>query len=171
MSIRVESIQGNIHGDEKLHRLYDKLLPIGGVERVRLSRKDASRNRMRVLSDKAREILIDVPRGSTIRHGDVLSHDDDGILVVEWTPEETMIITITPGRDWKDQVDVASRLGYILGIKHLPLFVSGNEVLVPIEGSREDFTKTFADLRGISIRFEKRILEVSPVITGYEHVH
>lgn len=171
MSLRVEGVHGNIHGDERLRRLHEKLLPLGAVEKVCLSRKDAARNRIRVLSDKAREVLIDVPRGLTIKHGDVLSYDDSGMVVAEWTPEETLIITIAPGRDWRDQVEVGSRLGYILGMKHLPLFVSRNEILVPIEESREDFTKMFAALPGISTRVEKRILEESPAIAGYEHVH
>lgn len=115
--------------------------------------------------------MIDVPRGTTLKHGDVLYLGEDEILTVEWLPEETMVITLSPPQDWRERVETAAKIGYILGIKHFPLFPRGNEIVVPIEGSKEDLSKAFASFGGISIKFEKRILDLEPEILGYEHTH
>jgi len=170
----VEGVEGNINTDEPLRRLYAKLLEIGGVEKVFLSRKEAGKNRLRTTSNSGREIMIDVARGTTIRHGDVLSSDENRMLVAEWLPEETMIIGIMPAQDqnFRAQTMLAIKLGYICGIKHLPLFVEGTEILIPVDegSSKDDIARSFSNVQGINMRFEKRILEHEPIeVSGHEH--
>ncbi|MBI3115733.1 MAG: hypothetical protein HYZ12_00165, partial [Thaumarchaeota archaeon] len=80
-------------------------------------------------------------------------------------------ITLSPLKDWRERVETAAKIGYILGIKHFPLFPKGNEIVVPTEGSKEDLSKAFASFSGITIRLEKRILDLEPEILGYEHTH
>jgi urease accessory protein UreE len=170
MSLRIEGIEGNVGRDEELGKLHAELLPRGGVERVAMSRRDATKNRQRVTSDKGREVIIDVPRGITIGNGDVLSHDHNSILVVEWMPEETLILTIERSSDWEERVERATRLGYLLGMKHFHPFLSGSEILVPVEeNSKEEMLKLFGAMKGIKLRFEKRILEKSEEAPSYEH--
>ncbi len=170
MSLRVEAVKGNVRTDEELGRLHARLLAEGRVERVTISRGDATKNRQRTTSTGGREVIIDVPRGVTIRHGDVLSHDEASILVVEWMPEETLILTIRRSAEWRDQVERATRLGYLLGMKHFHPFLSGSEVLVPVEeNSKEEMLKLFGAMEGLSLRFEKRILEKSEEAPADDH--
>lgn len=171
MSLRIEEIAGNINRDQRLNGIYRDMVSRGAVDRILLQRRDATKNRLRVSSERGSDVMIDVPRGTTLRHGDVLHLDDSKILVVEWLPEETMIITFSAAEDWKERVETASKIGYVLGIKHFPLFATGNEIVIPIGGSKEDLSKAFASFADINIRFEKRILDLPPEIIGYEHTH
>ena len=171
MSLRIEEITGNINRDQGLNGIYRDLMSRGAADRILLQRRDATKSRLRVSSERGTDVMIDVPRGTTLRHGDVLYVGDNKILVVEWLPEETMIITMSAAEDWKERVETAAKIGYILGIKHFPLFAVGTEIVVPIEGSKEDLSKAFATFAGINIRFEKRILDVEPEMIGHEHTH
>jgi urease accessory protein len=169
MSVRVEKIEGNVKRDEKFRQLYDEHLSAGRVDRVILTRREASKIRIRTTSEGGIDVMIDVPRGTTIRHGDVLSLERDRMLIAEWSPEEAMIIAIETSGDCKELVETATRLGYILGMKHFPLFVEGNEILVPVEGADDDVARQLGTLAGISVRREKRILERPREVAGHEH--
>ncbi len=171
LSLRVEEVRGNVYRDENLRQMFRDLSSKDRVDRVHLARRDAAKNRLRLTSQRGTDVMIDVPRGTTLKHGDVLYLGEDEMLIVEWLPEETMVITLSFPKDWTERVETATKIGYILGIKHFPLFPRGNEVVVPIEGSKEDLSKVFASFGGISIKFEKRILDLEPEILGYEHAH
>ena len=170
MSLRIETIQGNLSKNGDLQRLHARLLVEGGVETVTISRMDATKNRQRLVTDRGREVIIDVPRGMTIGRGDVLGHDLKSILVVEWLPEETFILTIERSDDWREQVERAVRIGYLLGMKHFHPFLSGSEIRVPVEEkTKEEMLKLFSEIKGVSLRFENRILEESEQAPAYEH--
>lgn len=171
LSLRIEEIKGNINRDQELKHIYQDLLSRGAVDRVLLQRRDATRNRLRISSERGTDVMIDVPRGTTLRHGDLLYLGEDKILIVEWQPEETMIITLSAAEDWKERVESAAKIGYILGIKHFPLFAVGNEIVIPTEGSKEDLSKAFASFANLSIRFERRILDFQPEMIEYDHTH
>jgi len=171
LSLRVEAVMGNVYRDERLGRRFHDLLSKDRADRIRLSRRDAAKNRLRVTSQRGTDVLIDVPRGTTLKHGDVLHLGEDEILTVEWLPEETMVVTLSPHEDWREGVETAARIGYMLGIKHFPLFPKGNEIVIPIEGSKEDLSKVLSSFGGVSLKVEKRILDVEPEILGYEHTH
>ena len=170
MSIRVERVEGNINDDSKLRKLHDLLADKGSLEHVLISRKESTKSRLRLVSDRGREVIIDVPRGVKLRHGDVLSSNENHMLVAEWIREDTMIITVSSKQNWEKQVQLGVKLGYILGIKHWPLCVDGNTIFVPVEDAREDTAKPFSSLEGIDIKFEERILETSETSLN-EHSH
>ena len=170
MSLRVEAIKGNIHKDEDLRKLHEELLRLGGVEKVAISRRDATKNRQRVTSDRGREVIIDIPRGIRIGNGDVLIRELGSLLVVELVPEETVVLTVENANDWKKQVERTARLGYLLGLKHFHPFIADNEIIVPVEEkSREEMPKVFGTFEGVSVRFEKRVLEESGEDPPFEH--
>ncbi len=147
-----------MYTDDGLRAEHARLLASGGVEKVSIGRGEATKNRMRVVSDRGKDVIIDVPRGLTIRDGDVLAGDGDWMLVVEWLPEDALILTVDRSADWKEQVERAVRLGYVLGMKHFHPFIAGNEVVVPVEGDRESMLKAFATMKELSCRVEKRVL-------------
>jgi len=169
MTIRVEKIRGNIRTDTELRKWFEALTAQQRAEKVLLSRKDAAKNRLRVTSDKGREVIIDVPRGTLIRNGDVLEVNDEYMLVVEWSAEETAVITANPSGRPEENIELGVKLGYILGIKHWPLAVDGNSIYIPIESSREAVTKAFSHLSNIEISYERRIVEPHPEDVSHEH--
>lgn len=171
MSLRVEEVKGNVNRDDELNRIYHDLASKGQVDRVFLQRREATKSRLRVSSERGRDVMIDVPRGTTLRHGDLLDFKDEHMLVVEWLPEDTAILTFSSSENWKERVETAAKVGYVLGIKHFPLFARESEILIPIEGSKEDLSKSFAGFHGLTIRVEKRILDLQPELTGFEHTH
>lgn len=169
MAIRVEKIQGNIRTDIELRKKFEELAGQLRIEKIFLSRKNASKNRLRVTSNKDREILIDVPRGTTIRHGDVLDMNDEHMLIAEWCQEDTAVITAQPSDKHDDNIELGVKLGYVLGIKHWPLSAEGRRVYVPVEASRADVTKAFSHITHIEINFERRIIETILEYVGHEN--
>src|SRR3989442_13451044 len=160
LSLRVEAVMGNVYRDERLGRRFHDLLSKDRADRIRLPRRDAAKNRLRVTSQRGTDVLIDVPRGTTLKHGDVLLLGEDEILTVEGLPEETMIVTLSPHEDWRERVETAARIGYMLGIKHIPLLPEGNETVIAIEGSKEELSTAPSSFGGESLKGAKTILEV-----------
>lgn len=170
MAIRIEKIQGNIRTDAELRKQFEVFSAQSRIEKVLLSRKDAAKNRLRVTSNNGREVLIDVPRGTIIRHGDVLDFNEEYMLVAEWYPEDTAVITAQPSdKHHDDDIELGVQMGYVLGIKHWPLSVEGRRIYVPVEASREAVTKAFSHLARIEICFESRIIEPHSEDLNHEH--
>src|SRR2546428_14156866 len=69
LSLRVEAVMGNVYRDERLGRRFHDLLSKDRADRIRLPRRDAAKNRLRVTSQRGTDVLIDVPRGTTLSTG------------------------------------------------------------------------------------------------------
>src|SRR5438093_12681748 len=93
LSLRVEAVMGNVYRDERLGRRFHDLLSKDRADRIRLPRRDAAKNRLRVTSQRGTDVLIDVPRGRTLKHGDVIHMCDDEIISLDWMNEDKMCVT------------------------------------------------------------------------------
>lgn len=94
---------------------------------VQLQWFESERNILRKVSTKQQEIAFRLLKeGQRLEHDDVVYLDDRTAIVVEILPSE--VIVLSP----KTLPDMA-RACYEIGNKHAPLFLEGDEVLLPYD--------------------------------------
>ncbi len=132
---------------------------------------DASKRRLRLVSEAGLDGAVDLPRGSFLRDGAVLADDGSTIVVVARTPEEVMRVTISAHLDSEARVAAALRIGHAFGNQHVPAEVVGDELVVPITTSRAVATRTLdgLQLEGVEAQFEQRPLARMRPLAGHVH--
>ncbi len=141
------------------------------VDIVFVSAADASKRRLRLVSDSGRDVAVDLPRGSFLRDGAVLADDGQCIVAVSRTLEDAMLVTISGELDSAMRVAAALRIGHTFGSQHVPAEVVGDTLVVPITTSREVARRTLEalELAGVEAHFEKRALACLHPLAGHSH--
>ena len=112
------------------------------VERLLVASHDASKRRLRGLTDAGTDVAVDLERGSYLRDGAVLGDDGERIVVAERAPEQAMVVRLSPGLRPEELLAQAVSLGHAFGNQHVPVEVDGAEIRVPITTSREVAAET-----------------------------
>lgn len=138
--IIVDRIIGNASDADIAERLH-ALSHRGAVEYVDLNKADIARRRQRVTTDKGTVCGIALGRDSNLRAGAVLKLDRDGAIVVR--VEEESWLRISPA-------DAASalELGYSAGNLHWRVRFDEGDILVALEGPKEDYLERIESLLG-----------------------
>lgn len=138
--IIVDRIIGNASDADIAERLH-ALSHRGAVEYVDLNKADIARRRQRVTTDKGTVCGIALGRDSNLRAGAVLKLDRDGAIVVR--VEEESWLRISP-------TDAASalELGYSAGNLHWRVRFDDGDILVALEGPKEDYLERIESLLG-----------------------
>ncbi len=90
---------------------------------------ESSKRIQRLRTVGGQDIAIRLLRdGQRLQEGDVLVHDDRGIIVVRIKPCEVIVIKPSGMHDM-------AAVCYEIGNKHMPLFLQDGEVLMPFEMS------------------------------------
>lgn len=114
--------------------------PGRAVDPVRLTAADAARPRVRRRSKGGRDLALRLPRGTFLRHGDVLALDGDLVVAVERVREPALVIRLDGGlRD-------GLALGYLLGNQHSPVDLAGDEVRLPLVTGAQTALESIARL-------------------------
>ena len=132
---------------------------LGGrrLERIHLDADAMARTHQRTVTDAGTEVGISLPRGTTLRPGDVVYVDADRVIVVEGIEEDVLVVRPRAPLEW-------GLVGFHLGNRHCQPFFEGSEVLVRYDHTVE------ALLREIGVDFERRqrrLCGVRPVV----HAH
>ena len=110
----------------------------GVLETVRIARADAPRRRMRLLTDRGRDVAIALPRAAALEDGAVLYSDDSLMIVarIDGGPR----LRLTPS-------DAASalRLGYFCGNLHWKADFRGDAIEIHMDGPEETYRARLAD--------------------------
>ncbi len=132
----VTSILGNALGNEPLDT--------GGFERLKISRHEIGRSRLRRKTDMGTDVGISLKEGHVLHHGDVLAGDDRRILV-EQAPEKVISVAFDNA-----PAETAVLIGHRIGNMHRPVAVSGSTISFPIQADSEleTFRRVFADMAG-----------------------
>lgn len=77
------------------------------------------RSRLRARLDDAREVALMLPRGTVLRHGDLLRADDGAIIAVRAAAEAVSVARTTDALTF-------ARACYHLGNRHVPLQIAGD---------------------------------------------
>ncbi|MCS6767709.1 MAG: hypothetical protein RMJ59_05800 [Candidatus Nitrosocaldus sp.] len=136
-SIHVGSILGNVNRDSMLRARYEDMSKQGLCETVRISRMETERVRMRKSTDKGSDVIITLPQGSRLRHGDVIHLSDERMIVVELEEEDLAMVRIRDDTPADHAVEMAARIGHTIGNLHRPIKVEDRSIYFPIQADTE----------------------------------
>ena len=148
--LEVNSPIGNIFVDEGFDELKN-----GNCEKLKISRMELERRILRRKTDRGTDVGLNLEQGVKLRHGDVIKNGDMKI-VVEQLPEKIITVRLKN----KKMADVMLLLGHIIGNRHRPISIKGDEVSFPIQADSEKdvFTKLFQNIiNHIEITIEEKI--------------
>lgn len=153
---------GNIFLDKEFDELKNN-----NFERLKLSRTELEKRILRRKGDLGTDIGLKLEPGIKLRHGDVINNKDTKILV-EQLPEK--VIVVKPKT--KNLVDVMVLLGHIIGNRHRPISINGDEISFPIQADSEKdvFVKLFQNIIShLEIKIEEQIFLPSTGADVHEH--
>ena len=148
--LEVNSPIGNIFVDEGFDELKN-----GNCEKLKISRMELERRILRRKTDRGTDVGLNLEQGVKLRHGDVIKNGDMKIIV-EQLPEKIITVRLQN----KKMTDVMVLLGHIIGNRHRPISIKGDEVSFPIQADSEKdvFTKLFQNIiNHIEITIEEKI--------------
>ncbi|WP_415281697.1 urease accessory protein UreE [Candidatus Nitrososphaera sp. FF02] len=103
----------------------------GAVEKMRISRMEAERTRMRKTTDKGTDVALTLAAGTRLRHGDILTVSER-MIIVEQEPEMVAVVRIDKSDPW-----LAALVGHAIGNLHRPIKVDGSRIFFPIQAESE----------------------------------
>jgi len=105
------------------------------VECVEVAWDEATKRRLRRVTDRGTDVAIDLPPGSFLADGAVL-HAEEALVVVVVRPRQpAVVVHFSPGERAEDVAGDAFRLGHSLGNQHVPADVEKMRVAIPITTS------------------------------------
>lgn len=125
--IRITSVTGNISDGGIRDGTKDR------HERIILGRADLQRSRLRRRSDRGTDVGLDLPPGTTLRHGDLVE-GDGRTLVIEQSPEAVCVVRPRPGRTASELMVL---VGHAIGNMHRPVAILEGAVIFPIQDPSE----------------------------------
>ena len=160
--LEVNSTIGNIFLDEGFDDLKSK-----NFERLKISRMELEKRILRRKTDRGTDVGLNLDPGVKLRNGDIIKNGDTKIIV-EQLPEKIIIVKLKN----KKMADVMVLLGHIIGNRHRPISIQGDEISFPIQADseKEVFTKLFQSIiNHIDITVEEQIF--SPQLGADVHEH
>lgn len=150
--VRVRSIVGR-RGEPRFAQRRVERLPVGWHE--------ASKRRLRRVTDGGTDVAVDLPRGVYLADGAVLHDDGQRVIVAERQREPALVIRFDADAPAQRLAEQAVRLGHAFGNQHVPIDVEGAEARVPLTTS-EQVARATVDALGLdAVR-----VEVAPVALG-----
>ncbi len=171
-SIQVSSIIGNIKRDSTLRARYEEMSRQGLCEVVKINRIESERVRMRKVTDKGSDVIITLPQGFRLRHGDVIHLSNERMVVVELEEENLAMIRIMDDTPIDHVVEIAVRIGHTIGNLHRPIKVEDRSIYFPIQTDTEiEMLKRLLDtiLTHVVIEKTRMIFEPEEGIEVHEH--
>lgn len=100
---------------------------------ISISREDAQRGRLHVVTPNGEDLKIDLPRGKVIKNGELFGPSDKGNYYRTLIqPERVLEVTLEKVDSPAEQLENAIKLGYNLGNRHLEVLVDGETVYIPL---------------------------------------
>ena len=122
---------------------------------------------MRRKTDRGTDVGLNLEPGVKLRNGDIIKNGDAEI-VVEQLPEKVITVKLKN----KKMADVMVLLGHIIGNRHRPISIQGDEISFPIQADseKEVFTKLFQSIiNHIDITVEEQIFYPQLGADVHEH--
>ncbi|MXV62318.1 urease accessory protein UreE [Natronorubrum sp. JWXQ-INN-674] len=161
---RIDGVVGNVHADDELARLRDEHDAAGTLERVVIDANNRRRSRFRATTDAGTDVGVIVDKAA-VSAGDVLSVEDDRLIVVAFEPLDALALTLPEATD--ERLEAAVELGHRIGNQHWDLAVEDGVVYVPLEADRHIVERVVADVvPGTEI--QERTVEADLFVTDLE---
>ena len=138
--LTVTSIAGNIFHDKGFESLKSE-----DLERLKVSRSEIEKSRLRRQTDRGTDVGLDLVSGKILHHGDVITNNEKFILV-EQLPEK--VISVRLKNKTLAPIDLFVLIGHIIGNRHRPISIKNDVISFPIQADSEleVFQKLFADI-------------------------
>ena len=171
-SIQVSSIIGNIKRDSMLRVMYEDMSRQGLCEIVKINRIESERMRMRKATDKGNYVVITLPQGSRLRHGDVIYLSNERMVVIELEEENLAMVRIRDDISVEHAIEIATRVGHTIGNLHRPIKVEDRSIYFPIQTYTElEMLKRLLNpiLDHLVIEKVRMVFEPEEGIEAHEH--
>lgn len=168
-------IVGNKFNDNGKKSIYNKKRARGNkasFDTAVLSRVDMAKSRQLVRTISGAEVGINLSRGKTLYHGDILQNENlkKGTLMIQQAPEKVIVVkfvALDPVDNYEmsyldDYFELCLILGHVIGNRHRPISINEEEksVSFPIQGDSEleMFEKLLGQMEGdVELRITKEI--------------
>src|SRR5712692_2124168 len=126
--LTITSIIGNISDDKKLMTKFKQMESRKSCERLKISRLELERSRIRKKTDLGTDIGLVLDSGTRLHHGDVIVSNLKKFIIIEQLPEKVISIRI---RQLKKNPTRLVILGHIIGNRHKQIVINNNVIYLP----------------------------------------
>ncbi len=166
--LTVTSVMGNIFDDKKLLAKFNQMEYQKSCERLRISRLEMERSRIRKKTDLGTDIGLILDSGTKLHHGDIIVSNLKKFIIIEQLPEKVISIKI---RKLENSVELVT-LGHIIGNRHKPIVIQDDVLSFPIQADSEvDVFKKLLSyiINNLEIKVEEQIFQPQHGMCMHEH--
>ena len=166
--LKITKISGNIFDDIELKKRFEDLDKHGKCERLKVSRQELEKTRLRKNTDMGADVGLSFDDGTRIRHGDVIMAEEKFILV-EQLPEKVISIKV---KQSLIQTELLVLLGNIIGNRHRPISIENQTITFPIQADSElELFKNLLSeiIKDLDMRVEERVFVPRKGMDVHEH--
>jgi len=167
--LTITSIIGNISDDKKLMTKFKQMESRKSCERLKISRLELERGRIRKKTDLGTDIGLVLDSGTRLHHGDVIVSNLKKFIVIEQLPEKVISIKI---KNLKDNPSRSVTLGHIIGNRHKPIVINDDVLSFPIQADSEVevFKKLLSGaMNNLDLKVEEQIFQPQHGMYMHEH--
>ena len=167
--LTITSIIGNIFDDKKLMTKFKQMESRKNCERLKFSRLELERGRIRKKTDLGTDIGLVLDSGTRLHHGDVIVSNLKKFIVIEQLPEKVILIKI---KNLKDNQSRSVTLGHIIGNRHKPIVINDDVLSFPIQADSEVevFKKLLSGvMNNVELKVEEQIFQPQHGMYVHEH--
>lgn len=132
--LTITSIIGNIFDDKKLMTKFKQMESRKSCQRLKISRLELERSRIRKKTDLGTDIGLILDSGTRLHHGDVIVSNLKKFIIIEQLPEKVISIRI---RELKKNPTGLVTLGHIIGNRHKPIVINDDVLYFPVQAYSE----------------------------------
>ena len=167
--LTITSIIGNISDDKKLMTKFKQMESRKSCERLKISRLELERSRIRKKTDLGTDIGLVLDSGTRLHHGDVIVSNLKKFIVIEQLPEKVISIKI---KSLKDNPSRSVTLGHIIGNRHKPIVINDDVLSFPIQADSEVevFKKLLSGvMNNLDLKVKEQIFQPQHGMYMHEH--
>jgi len=167
--LTITSVIGNIFDEKKLMTKFKQMESKKRCERLKISRLELERSRIRKKTDFGTDIGLILDSGTRLYHGDVIVSNIKKFIIIEQLPEKVISIRINK---LKKNLAGLITLGHIIGNRHKPIVINHDILYFPIQSYAEVevFKKLLSDfITDLDLEIGEQIFQ--PQYGMYVHEH
>lgn len=132
--LTITSVMGNIFDNKKLMTKFKQMESKKRCERLKMSRLELERSRIRKKTDFGTDVGLILDSGTRLNHGDVIVSNTNKFIMIEQLPEKVISIRI---RKLEKNPTGLITLGHIIGNRHKPIVINNGVLYFPIQAYSE----------------------------------
>lgn len=167
--LTITSVIGNIFDDKKLMAKFKQMESKKKCERLKISRLELERSRIRKKTDFGTDVGLILDSGTRLYHGDIIVSNTNKFIMIEQLPEKVISIKIKKLK--KNPIGLIT-LGHIIGNRHKPIVINNDILYFPIQthAEVEVFEKLLSDvITNLDLEVGEQIFQPQHGMYMHEH--